>query len=81
LSEAIKSLTRRQLQELQKQIEKELLSCIFCGTEGAVRHSLKPIQRSSGNPVVVLVCKPCFEKFRLPMSTEELATVRSADPE
>jgi hypothetical protein len=68
VTEALKGLTRRQLEELQEQIERELRACVVCGVEGAT--PFKVTGRISGTnnsmKASMLFCKPCVERYRLP---------------
>ena len=58
----LKSLTRRQLEDLRESIDKELQSCVVDGREGAELYRIsKRGQRAS-----IMLCLPCFEKLRLP---------------
>jgi hypothetical protein len=62
IDDALKDMTRRQLEDLQARIEKELRSCTLCGNEGATPYSIV----HDGTRASMLFCKPCFEKHRLP---------------
>jgi hypothetical protein len=64
--EALKGLTRKQLEELRDEIDAELVQCAACGNEGA-----KPMRVHSpflkGVYAAIPFCLPCFEKHRLPI--------------
>lgn len=62
MDDALKGLTRKQLEELQVRIERELRSCTLCGTEGAEAYAVS----RKGTRASLLLCKPCFERHRLP---------------
>ena len=69
LADALKSMTRRQMEELRSRLDKELQSCILCGTEGAIPYVITRNNRTKGASAAratVLLCVPCFEKIRLP---------------
>jgi len=63
MDDALKSLTRRQLEDLQRKIERELKACILCGSEGATAYSVWHRNTSKAS---LQLCRPCFEKHRLP---------------
>jgi len=67
LTDALDSLTRRDLEQLQEQIARRLLTCTVCGSDGAdaVRLSAHGIVAS------LMLCKPCLEKHRLPEGRSE----------
>lgn len=60
--EAIKGLSKRQLEELADAVARELQACTLCGTEGARSY----VVQATGFKVSMLFCKPCIEKNRLP---------------
>jgi transcription elongation factor Elf1 len=62
IEDALKGLTRRQLEELQERIIRELRTCTVCGTEGAEAYTVS----NRHAKVSMLFCKPCFERHRLP---------------
>lgn len=62
IEDALKGLTRRQLEDLQAQIERELQACTLCSAEGAEPYNVG----RHGVRASMLFCKPCFEKHRLP---------------
>lgn len=62
IDDALKGLTRRQLEDLRERLEKELQQCTVCGTEGAVAYTVS----KKGVRASMLFCKPCFERHRLP---------------
>lgn len=62
MSVDLKSLTRRQLEDLQEAITKELRACVIDDREGAESYLIS----RKGARASILLCKPCFEKYRLP---------------
>lgn len=58
-------LTRRQLEDIRDRVEKQLRSCVIDDREGARPYR---ITGGHGNAQVasIMLCKPCFERFRLP---------------
>jgi hypothetical protein len=62
IEDALKGLTRRQLEDLQARIEKELQACTLCGIEGAEAYNVT----RHGTRASMLFCKPCFERHRMP---------------
>lgn len=63
--DALSSMTRRQLETLRAQVDKMLLACTVCGTEGAVAYRVVG-KHSGSHSASLMLCKPCFEKHRLP---------------
>jgi hypothetical protein len=60
--DVLAGLTRRQLQELAAKIDRQLQACAIDGREGA-----EPYRIRRGNvAATILLCKPCFERLRLP---------------
>jgi hypothetical protein len=58
----LSAFTRRQLEELRERIDRELLSCAIDGREGAEAYLIS----KKGTRASILLCKPCFERLRLP---------------
>jgi hypothetical protein len=68
--DVLAGLTRRQLQELAAKIDRQLQACAIDGREGA-----EPYRIRRGNvDASILLCKPCFERLRLPASRADEAT-------
>jgi hypothetical protein len=65
--DVLKGLTRRQLEELAAKIALELQTCAICETEGALPYRIS----RKGTVASLLLCKPCFEKHRLPEGRAE----------
>lgn len=61
LTDALDSLTRHDLEVLQKGIKARLLACLLCGTDGATIYRVAG-QKHAG----LALCAKCFEKHRLP---------------
>lgn len=70
IEDALKGLTRRQLEDLHEQIERELRTCVVCGCEGAspFRVTGKAIGTNNAVRASMLFCKPCFERHRMPVT-------------
>ena len=71
IDDALKGLTRRQLEDLQTKIALELQSCAICEAEGADHYLISGSKKSVGKAHIrgsILLCKPCFERVRLPES-------------
>lgn len=66
--DALKGLTKRQMEDLAAALAKELQECVLCGTEGAEFYLVRPRRREAGERATMLFCVPCFEKHRLPES-------------
>jgi len=64
IQDALKDLTKRQLEELREKIDKELQTCAVCGNEGALYYLIT----RKGIRASIYLDKPCFEKYRLPES-------------
>lgn len=64
----LKSLSRRQLEEMQAAIAKELISCAICGREGAGPYVIRTGGKNSRARASIKLCLPCFEHFREPES-------------
>lgn len=60
----LSGFTRRQLEELQARIVKELQSCVIDSREGAEIYSIT----RHGAKATIMLCKPCFEKLRQPVA-------------
>lgn len=67
LDDALNSMTKRDLEELEEEIKRRLLSCLLCGNVGASPYRLSRANTSAS----LFLCKPCFEKHRLPESRSE----------
>lgn len=67
MNEHLKNLTRKQMETLVAELQKELRSCIICGREGATAFTVS----HKGFRASMLFCKPCCEKYRLPESRAE----------
>lgn len=68
VADALKGMTKRQLEELHGKIERELRTCVLCGTEGARTFKVRDVTHSSGRHAAMRFCDPCFEKHRVPES-------------
>ena len=69
IEDALKGLTRRQLEELRTKLDKELQECTICHSEGAEKYNVVGFGHQRGNiKAAMLFCKPCFEKYRQPFS-------------
>ena len=66
IDDALKGMTRKQLEELRERVELELQSCVLCGSEGAASYHVRGGRAAKGAMAAMLFCKPCFEKYRLP---------------
>lgn len=62
VDDTLAGLTRRQLEDLQEKIAKELQSCVIDGREGAIAYRVT----SHSATASLMLCKPCFERYRLP---------------
>ncbi len=60
----LSGFTRRQLEDLRDKIDKELVSCVIDGREGAETYSIS----RRGTRAAIQLCLPCFERLRLPES-------------
>jgi hypothetical protein len=60
-------MTKRDLEDLEEEIKRRLLSCFLCGNVGAVPWRVS----GRGTVATLLICKPCFEKHRLPEGRSE----------
>ena len=78
LAEALKSMTHKQLEQLQSEVAKELRACSICGNDGA--SSVLLTGRVNGSGAIrasLLICLPCLEKHRRP---EGRVQTNSASP-
>ena len=68
VDDALDSLTRHDLERMQERIAKRLQTCLVCGGDGAEALRLVPARHfgSGGTTASLMVCRPCFEKHRLP---------------
>ena len=69
IDDALSSLTRRDLERLREEIDKRLVACTICGSDGAEAVRVTASKRfgtGGGVGATLLICKPCFEKHRLP---------------
>jgi hypothetical protein len=71
LDDALSSMTKRDLEQLQHEIERRLVTCLICDSEGADAMMVAGLGAAKGKRAVLLLCKPCFEKHRLPESRSE----------
>jgi hypothetical protein len=62
MTDALAGLTRKQLEDLRTKIDLELRSCVIDGREGAEPYRIT----KKGTKASIMLCVPCFEKFRLP---------------
>ena len=62
LDEALEGMSRRQLEELQGRIARQLEGCALDGREGA-EHYLITGRHARAS---IRLCRPCFERLRLP---------------
>jgi hypothetical protein len=69
--DALKNLTRRELEDLRARIERELVSCVICNREGAKAYRVRASGRGSTTEASLDLCTPCFEKHRRPASNAE----------
>lgn len=69
VDDALKNLTRRELEELRRRIDRELVVCMTCGNEGAEMVKARRGRVDAALPV----CRPCFERYRLPEGRAETA--------
>jgi hypothetical protein len=76
LDDALDSMTRHDLERMQEEIAKRLRSCVICGSEGAEAFRVTSSRAFGGGALVasILLCKPCFEKSRLPGTRVEAAS-------
>jgi hypothetical protein len=76
VEDALKGMTRRQMEEMRATLERELRSCSLCGTEGASTFRVIATSGSlRGQRASLRMCLPCFEKNRLPEGRTDEATV------
>lgn len=71
MDDALKAMTKRQMEELRERLDKELQSCSICGSEGAEAYTVSKSTRGETKTHIkasLLLCKPCFERIRLPES-------------
>ena len=67
VDDALDSLTRHDLERMQERIAKRLQTCLVCGGDGAEALRLVASRHfGSAATASLMVCKPCFEKHRLP---------------
>ena len=74
LDDALASMTRRDLEELQSEIVHRLAICLICGNEGAEAWRVAGHGAAKGKAASLMICKPCFEQHRLPESRADEAT-------
>lgn len=67
IDDALEAMTRRELEALQEKIDRQLQSCVIDGREGAETY----VVSRQGTRASIRLCKPCFEKLRLPESRAE----------
>ena len=72
LRDALKDLSRRELEELKTEVERELVGCAVCGNEGARPLTVR-FKPGKGSMISASIpfCQPCVEKHRLPESRAE----------
>ena len=66
IADALTSMTRRELEELRTAIDRQLVECMLCGSEGAVPYMVRTAGKAAVSRAAFMLCKPCFEKHRLP---------------
>jgi hypothetical protein len=66
LDDALSSMTRRDLEELREEIARRLVVCVVCGQEGADTLKVSGTGQAKGKVAAIMICRPCFEKHRLP---------------
>ena len=68
LDDALASMTRRDLEALRAEIEARMVACTVCGKDGAVPVHVTSAKFDGGSKTTasLYLCKPCFEKHRLP---------------
>lgn len=67
MPELFAGMTRRQMEELRTKLDIELQSCVIDGREGAEPYAIA----RKGNRASIMLCKPCFERLRLPEGRTE----------
>jgi predicted mannosyl-3-phosphoglycerate phosphatase (HAD superfamily) len=72
LDDALSSMTSRDLEELQRTITDRLARCALCSNDGAMPWKVVGQGASKGKVASLLICKPCFEKHRLPEGRSEV---------
>jgi hypothetical protein len=72
LDDALASMTKRDLEELQDEIGRRLVACLICGNEGAESWRVTGHGTAKGKVASLMICKPCFEKHRLPEGRAEV---------
>ena len=66
ITDALSSMSRRDLEDLQEQIAQRLLVCVVCGSDGAYPMRVSGGGPSKGSIAALTICPACFEKYRLP---------------
>jgi hypothetical protein len=67
LTDALDSMTRRQIEALVAAAQRRLASCVLCGADGAAP-VLASVPTPAGNSqrVSFMLCPACIERHRLP---------------
>jgi hypothetical protein len=71
LDDALSSMTRRDLEDLRGEIDRRLVLCMLCGTDGAAPFRVAGRGNDAGKVASLMLCRPCFEKHRLPEGRSE----------
>lgn len=76
LSDALKALSKTELEKLREEVEAQLLGCLLCGNEGAELYRIT----NRNDPrlrATLLLCRKCFELHRLPAAIGEVSAEKT----
>lgn len=77
IRDALDGMSARDLEGLREMIDRRLVTCLACGSDGAFRYRVTSHGLSASLPL----CLGCFEKHRLPAKRSEMAGNDSETPE